>query len=130
MGASGHASDIARLNAGYDGEWINMILVNGFTPGATVPQYMKNSRGIVRLRGLVVTPGAQVTAWAIPAGHVPNINAVSSQYYDWLNGGSDITNPSRVAQLTVSGLAIGMTSLNAAAGAGIICALDRILWQT
>lgn len=114
-----------------DGPWINMILINGFTAVAGfTPQYMKDSRGRVFLRGRVVCPGAQYVPWNSPAGYALAAEPNSITYVDWASGGSDLVIPSRMGSIAPGYITVGVTSANAAGAAGVIANLDRFMWPT
>ena len=118
-----------RFFGAADGPWLDMVLINGFTAGATPPQYMKDSRGGVHLRGLVVCPGGQAVGWDIPVGYRPLIDPASNIYVDYVSGGSDLVNPGRLTVITATTVWIGLTSTVAAGAVGAIAGLDRVCWQ-
>ncbi len=60
-------------SAATDGAWLDMTIIAPYTAGtgADKPQYMKDSRGIVHLRGKVIGGAfaGGVIFWAVPAGY-------------------------------------------------------------
>lgn len=111
-------------NGAADGAWTNMTLINGFTAGLVVPQYMKDSRGFVHFRGSVVAPGAQTYCWAAPAGYIPTLTAPT--YWDWPGGGG---NPSRAGHITPGGsLAAAVTAAGDPGAASAVGEIDRFVY--
>lgn len=128
MGAIPRLSDQARLNAAYDGVWANMVLLNGFVAvGGFTPQFMKDSRGRVYLRGRVTAPGAQSVIWTPPGGFAP---LRLSQFFDWTAGGNDLVNPSTMCSIDGTGFNGGWSSALVVPGAGVVVDLSRCSWST
>lgn len=128
MGVIPRESDEARLNAGYDGPWQNMILVNGFTAVAGfTPQYMKDSRGRVFVRGRVTAPGGVGVFWNPPAGFLP---VRLGQYFDWGTGGSDVAAPSTMCSIDATGFSGGWTNAAVAPVIGTVVDMARSSWST
>lgn len=128
MGCYPKQADQGRLNAAYDGNWVNLVPINGWTVGAIQPQIMRDSRNVVHCRGRIISPGGNSAAILIPVGFRP---PSQGQYFDAYNGGTDVANPSTTGTLDILGnLAMGLTSAGAVdAVAARVCSLDRLVWS-
>lgn len=69
-------------NGPADGTWITMTgFTNGWTAGDPVPQYMKDSRGIVHCRGILQGGASTTAAFVFPVGYRPYVGSGAPTYY-------------------------------------------------
>lgn len=65
-----------------DGEWSEMDLVDAIPDEEFVPEYMKDSRGIVHCRGKVTANAVSTAVFVFPAGFRP-IGTGTTCYFHW-----------------------------------------------
>ena len=79
----GSGAVITNLGNGpADGSWITITsFLNSWGAGASPPQYMKDSRGIVHCRGLITGGSADTLAFRFPVGY--RAVGTATYYFDY-----------------------------------------------